>query len=286
MNSVREFAFKIAEVGPEVVRDIASNTRNHYDVRDQLERGKLRRICEPKPLLKKILGHLDKKVLVAYPLPACVQSRRGSSALTNATIHVGQPWVVRLDIENFFPTITLESVRQVLASRFGYGMELSELVAKLTTLSGVVPQGAPTSPSLGNLVLLDADRELEQSCRRCGVNYSRWVDDLTFSGRQALKQLAFGIEVIKKHGFKVKRGKIEVAGSQKEQMVTGFVVNHNRPRLPARVLADIVARLVIAEGALGSERERRIRSLLGYLAYAQQAEPKFVEGIRARVNQL
>jgi len=286
MNSVREFAFSVCEVSPEVLRDIASNTRRLYSVRKKHEKGKVRQISEPSPLLKKILARVNRKVLATYPLPRCVQSRRGASAFTNAEIHLGQPWLVRLDIENFFPSITIDRVRELLRRRFGFGVELSALVAELATLGGVVPQGAPTSPSLGNLVLMDADRELERSCERCGVKYSRWVDDLTFSGRSALKQLGFGIQVIKKHGFRIKRGKIEVAGSRKVQMVTGFLVDGNRPRLPKSMLADIVARLVVAEGTSGPDRDRRAKSLFGLLAYANQAEPEFVQEVRTRVESL
>lgn len=274
--SVRAFAYSVAGVEPSVLRSIAANTKAHYQIRDRFDRGKRRRVMEPSPVLKAILKRINTSVLSKIELPACVHSRRNGSPYSNASVHVGQPWVVALDVKNFFPSIDAQRVYRVWREQVGFGDELSELLARLTTCNGAVPIGAPTSSSIGNLVLVSADRTISAACERDRDNYSRWVDDLSLSGEHCVRMIAFVMQVVRNNGFRISRAKIVVRGPGRQHIVTGFVVNGPRPTSRQDFLNRVRAEIARVEQQAGEEQTRLLRSIAGSLAYLQQSNPGFV----------
>ena len=147
------------------------------------------------------------------------------SILTHASQHRRKRWVVSLDIRSFFPSVSRERVREVAEELPIPKQDIKHFV-NLTTRNDHLPQGAPTSPTLGNLVLRKLDKQLCNLVRGTGWFYTRYADDLTFSGFKKPKDiLQKASRLIRDDGFSISDEKSRIMGKEQRQMVTGIVVN-------------------------------------------------------------
>ena len=205
--------------------------------------GAPRRIDAPCPGLKAIQRRIARRILNRQPLPKTAHGfRRRRSILTNARIHVRQPMLVKLDISDFFPTITFPRVLGLFRS-IGFEQKVAVLLAKLCTLDGRVPQGAPTSPAISNIICARLDRRLFGLARKAGARYTRYADDMTFSGPAEIKSLIPMVRrIVAEEGFQLAEGKTHVVRACRQQRVTGLVVNErpNAPRKQRRLLRAIL----------------------------------------------
>lgn len=169
----------------------------------------------------------------------------GRSIVTGAEKHVGQHYVFNTDLRDFFPSVRRARVKaRLLLPPFGFTEEVAIAVAGLCTVRVeapgddgqparpiyVLPQGAPTSPLLTNAVCDRLDRRLTGLARRCGANYTRYADDITFSSPHNLyvEGSAFRAElarILAVEGFEMNEAKTRVQRSGQRQEVTGLVVN-------------------------------------------------------------
>ena len=141
--------------------------------------------------------------------------------------HVKKQRVLSIDLENYFSSIHSKKVRSLFLS-WGFTNEISTALALLCTYKGALPTGAPTSPVLANLCSLELDEKLQAKAQNHGLMYTRYADDLTFSGDQYITDeiiLAL-IETIKSENFSINVKKLRCAGNNKKQKITGVVVNH------------------------------------------------------------
>jgi RNA-directed DNA polymerase len=143
--------------------------------------GTPREIVEPGPALKIV----QRKILKLYlnkpkPHPAALGFRRKKSIADHAWAHVGAAIIITADIENFFPNTSRQRVKGWWRQQ-GYSTLEVRLLTSLTTYRGCLPQGAPTSPALSNLINNEMDAALERHTRQGGGKYTRYADDLVFS---------------------------------------------------------------------------------------------------------
>lgn len=210
--------------------------------------GGHRVIMAPKRRLKALQRRLLE--ILVNKLPASEHAhgfRAGRGTRSNAEPHVGQKMVIRVDLKNFFPTVTFGRVRGYLIA-LGYGFPVATSLACLMTEAERQPvelddgtlvhlpvtnrhcvQGAPTSPALCNALVMKLDRRIAGLARKFGVNYTRYADDLTFSGPLDHKQ-AFGLtqavrRIVEAEGFIVNADKTLLLSHARRQTVTGAVVN-------------------------------------------------------------
>ncbi|AOY77880.1 retron St85 family RNA-directed DNA polymerase [Clostridium formicaceticum] len=153
---------------------------------------------------------------------------KGLSIVDNARPHVNKECVITIDIENFFPTISFETIFR-LFYYYGYTKEMSYVLAKLCTYEGKLPQGAPTSPYLSNIVSLKLDKRFNSLVNKLSdlnASYSRYADDLTVSGdKKIVKYVPLFKEIIQDERFIVNEKKFRVQNKPDRQMVTGIIVN-------------------------------------------------------------
>lgn len=150
---------------------------------------------------------------------------KNKSIVDNAKKHVQKECVINLDIKDFFPTIQSKQIF-FLFRGFGYSEHLSRIFTGLCTYSRVLPQGAPTSPYLSNLICLKLDERFQELAENIGASYSRYADDITFSGNKSIrKYIALFKNIIKSEGFSVNEKKVRVQFQYHSQMVTGIIVN-------------------------------------------------------------
>jgi RNA-directed DNA polymerase len=152
----------------------------HYTIAKRS--GGLREISEPLPSLKEIqrwiLDNILYKCSVSNFAKGFVPER---SIRENARFHRNQPKVLSLDLEDFFPSIKGGRVYNFF-KRLGYQPKVAHLLTKLCTLNGSLPQGAPTSPALSNIISLRLDKRLSGFALKEKIRYTRYADDITFSG--------------------------------------------------------------------------------------------------------
>lgn len=185
-----------------------------------------RRIDNPSQRLKAVQTRIHERLLRLIPLPAFVLGGvSGKSVRHNAAPHVGQPWVVGIDIEEYFPSIKTKHVEQGLRSALGTGAKTTRLLASLTTYSGRLPQGAPTSTALANLVLAPLLEEFKKDPRHLEMPLTSWVDDITLSGRSAPQAIVELARILKRNGFQLAQKKTRVMAAGSRQDVTKVVVN-------------------------------------------------------------
>jgi hypothetical protein len=196
-------------------------------------RGGWREIAEPNPELKEkqraILRWLMARRIAPSPYAHAFVVRR--SIVTNARPHVGKQVIVRIDLQDFFPSIEEGHVRQALVNEAIAGSTARE-IAWLCTIDGRLPQGAPTSPVLSNLVFKPLDYRFAGLARKWDdefkmISYTRYSDDLTFSGNHPRLNLIIHPvrEILTETGFRINRQKTLVLRRSNRQSVTGVVVN-------------------------------------------------------------
>lgn len=143
--------------------------------------GDERRILAPSPALKELQERLLRRYLAHLPVhPAAMAFMPGASIVRNAQRHAGQAVIVTADLTDFFPSTSAERVRAFFV-REGWRGEALGALMRLCVYQNGLPQGAPTSPCLSNLVNAGLDGALDELARRAGARYTRYGDDLTFS---------------------------------------------------------------------------------------------------------
>lgn len=205
----------------------------YYDVFDN---GK-RIIHVPSPELKRVQRLIMRKYFKPYWIPISVKDA--------ASVHCGKKWLMKLDIKDFFNSITEEQIKEIISryvSLYESPIQIrrtdesdTEQIFSMCTIKGKLPTGAPTSPYIANLLLKDFDYEIEEVCKKFEVNYSRYMDDLFFStdGMQYMLSLT-ELEVLKQFkelGFSINVDKIKYISSNKRQQVLGLGVNNQKPVL-------------------------------------------------------
>jgi retron-type reverse transcriptase len=255
----------------------------------------------PKRRLKTVQREILDRILVHVPPHACaIGFRPGKSVIDFARLHAGRDVVVRVDLASFFQSVSARRVDAVFRA-IGYPEAVARMLTALTTHAVPhdasatlgfehrarlavphLPQGAPTSPALANLVAYGLDVRLEALARKMGATYARYADDLVFSGDATLSRaadaLVVGIMTIAiDEGFVVNERKTRIQKRSVRQRAGGLVVNE-RPRWPRRERERFEAILVNCV-RLGPETQNRTNvpdfraHLAGRLAWLAQVDP-------------
>lgn len=209
------------------IRSVAYSQEHYYrNFTIPKKNGSLRQISEPLPNLKIIQRWiLDNILYQIEPSPYAKGFVPRRSIKENARFHRKQEMVLCLDIENFFSSISSAKVRQFFLS-CGYSNNLTYYLTRLCTLNGGLPQGAPTSPTLSNLIFASLDNKISKYCLDNKIRYSRYADDLTFSGSFVAGTL---INNVKRHldelKLTIKAEKTRLMRRHERQEVTSVVVN-------------------------------------------------------------
>ena len=185
----REAASLARDLGVEVRTLYAlSNTLpvHYHTVEIPKADGGVRCLTVPDEALKRVQRAILNNLLVHMPVSPCAMAYRyGGGAIRNAARHVGRPQVLRLDIRHFFDSVRYSAVKDAVFPPQTFSEPLRVLLTMLCYYRDSLPQGAPTSPAIVNILLRDFDRRLNAWCRRRDVVYTRYCDDLTFSLRRA-----------------------------------------------------------------------------------------------------
>lgn len=222
-----EIAFYLG-VSPRLVSHMVTHPHKYYASFQILKRnGKPRTIAAPRVFLKTVQRYILDCVLSQLPLhQAATGFRRGSNCALGAGQHVGCRYLWKIDIEEFFPSITQSQVTRVFETS-GYPKAAAFFMSGLCCVGKRLPQGAPTSPALANLVFKSIDESLAVLAGRTKIKYTRYADDLSFSSNELIPRdfRESVISQINRAGFRLQSGKTRLMGPKTRREVTGLTVN-------------------------------------------------------------
>lgn len=204
-------------------------------------RGGLRTISTPSTALKIIQRKLNEILLQVYEPKLSVHSfLLNRSILSNAKVHVGRRNILNIDLEDFFPSVNFGRVRGLfMGVPYKLNPTVATVIAQICCFSNQLPQGAPTSPIVTNMICAKMDSQLIQLAKSNRCDYTRYADDITFSTNlreipsdlailNNLGQLEIGTElnnIIEQNGFKINTQKTRLAKKNLRQEVTGITIN-------------------------------------------------------------
>lgn len=199
-----------------------------------------RTIEAPSEELKRIQLWIKENILDKFtPSEYAKGFKQGVSIYDNALPHVGKELIINIDLKDFFPSIKYSEVYKIF-KYIGYTDSVSKLLAKLCTNSkNVLPQGSPASPALSNLVSLKLDKRLSCLAKKIGADYTRYADDITFSGSEDIKQHINLIrKIIFEEKYQVNEDKFRLQHYYQRQEVTGLIVN-TKVSVAERLITEI-----------------------------------------------
>ena len=287
MVSLRDLEFRLG-VSRRTLRQISSRAGAYYSPFTIQCGAKSRRIDNPTGRLRVLQNYVQERLLVPVQVPDCIHGGvRGRSPVTNVAPHIGHSVVVTVDIGDFFPSITHHRVFHAWRHTLGCTPTIARLLTQLTTFEGHLPQGAPTSTTLANVVLYAASEKVRKACATLNLIHTTFVDDLAFSGERARDIIDQAVLVLREAGFRVPHRKTRIMGKSSQKRVTGLVLGR-KPKVPRQTKSKVRAALhrLASERRGTIEYEGTLQSARGLMAHISHVEPKAGDRLRRQLSQV
>lgn len=228
-----------------LLQDIANKVDDSYtEFLIQSKNGKDRSVCEPKYELKKLQKLINSRILEHVEFPNYLQGgikdkNSPRDYVENARFHAHANQIICIDIKSFYPNIRYKYVVRIFQYFFKFSPEVSEILSKLVTYKGRVPQGGCTSSYIANLIFYDIEYKLVSELQRKNIHYSRLLDDITLSTQQSFskEQETLYIQNIarmfRKYDLKIHPDKTRIehrANPEVDFKVTGLWIGHKTPK--------------------------------------------------------
>lgn len=264
---------------PGFVWALANRTERYYRVFEIPKGRTTRQIEAPRVALKLIQKWLSHHFSEKWrPLDEVHGFVPGRSHLTAASVHLRAEWILSVDLENFFPSTPTDQIRgslRKLGYRDGEGLEL---LANLLSFRGRLSQGAPTSPVISNIALSDIDSALSDVARDFGIRFTRYADDITFSGMTGVdfpEDLLTKIrEQLVGTPWRISERKIHIAKHPARLKVHGLLVHGAELRLTKGYRNRLRAyRHLMQLGRIAADDIIRVSGHLNYASQVERTKP-------------
>jgi RNA-directed DNA polymerase len=283
--SVRDFARRVGSTAARLTQ-IAEEIESHYRPFSEMDakKQKVRHFRDPSPELKQIQKKINNLLAAAAFSDLAHGGVTGKSPRSNATPHLGQRWVVNVDVKGFFPNVRHYVVYGLFRRELGFGRDVARLLTRLTTLDAGLPQGAPTSNTIANLLLADVvDRPVALLAVKTNTEATRFVDDFTFSGEDprplinaAAKALSRRrLSIWRKNGKFQPTPKFKIKSNSQRQEVTGLVVNGKSGPSLSRKRRDAVRAAIFQLGSVSDNSlpGKALESIRGRITHVRTYNP-------------
>ena len=226
----REFSSLTNDLGvsAKALYALSNHLTSHYHrVSIPKKNGETRELNVPDDFLKSVQKKICDKLLCYMEVsPYATAYKYGASTVKNARVHLGKRDVLKLDIRHFFDRIIYPLVKERAFPSEIYSENIRVLLSIICTYKDGLPQGAPTSPFISNIIMKDFDNKVGKWCEKKGICYTRYCDDMTFSGElDKEKIIRFVSRELKRMGFYLNKKKTVFLSDGRQKSVTGIVVN-------------------------------------------------------------
>lgn len=268
------------------LKNIINNCqKSYYNFNIAKRNGGKRKISMPNEELKEIQTLIKEKILEKIKISDRANGFvEKKSIITNAKEHLKQEKILNIDLKDFFPSIHKNRVFYIFNRICGYEKEVAFCLTELVTYKNSLPQGAPTSPILSNIVAYMMDIRLEKLSEKFKIKYTRYADDITFSGEKEkinTKLLEYVKNIIEDCGFKINESKTRFASKGSRQEVTGLIVNNDYINVPKSYIKEIRKELYYINKygikghreKVGFENKYYKQHLLGKILYVKSINP-------------
>ena len=213
---------------------IASKTNSLYYFEEISKgNGKIRLLSKPSRPLKRIQKRIHKllqEIKISDSAHCGIKKR---SNLTNAEVHVNKKEILSFDFKDFYPNISHHRIYHLFRHELNCSPEVASLLTKLCTIRDQVPQGGCMSTDLANLVCRKLDARLKGLSKAFGIDYTRFNDDIYFSGDNIPENfIRKAKKIIMENGFNLNQEKESLRGKDQHQIVTKLTVNRKKPIVP------------------------------------------------------
>jgi RNA-directed DNA polymerase len=277
MKNFESFAKEIG-FNIQVLDNYVTYADNYYNTFYVLKKNKTkkRQIDCPSKELKSIQRWLLSNYFNKIPISDRANGFvKGRGIKRNAKFHLDNSFILSIDIKDFFPSISQKQIFEALEKNLGEN-ELNLKLAKLCTFKRHLPQGAPTSPALSNIVFKEIDDEITNYCKTKLVVYSRYADDLVFScnTKNTLVEIySFVNSLLRKSSFNINRTKTKYFSGKGRMVITGININEGRLSVKKEIKRNLRSNLynVIVKNNLLINKN----SVAGYLSFIRDIEPEY-----------
>jgi RNA-directed DNA polymerase len=265
----------------ETLRAVAKDLKPHYHSWSELNKktSKVRVFRAPNPDLMRIQKMINTNVLSEFVLDGSAHGGvKGRSARTNAAQHLGRSLVITMDVRSFFPNVRHGVVYRMFRDELGFGRDVAWLLTRLTTFDAQLPQGAPTSPTIANMILTTGvDSQVSERARAAQAVNTRFVDDFAFSGddpRPFINPAAKALSQLRLPIWR-KASKLKIMPRSGPQLVTGLTVNSGvGPSVPRDYRSAVRAAIhQLPKVPRGAERDKSAASIRGKIQYVATFNP-------------
>jgi retron-type reverse transcriptase len=266
----------ITHISKYTIYQLSYHSDKHYKTYSIPKKsGGERAICQPNRKLKGIQSWILVNILNKIQVStSCKGFRKGSSILENATPHIGANTVLNLDLKDFFPTVTDRQVFNIFRT-IGYNNLISTIFTNICTFKDKLPQGSPCSPYLANLSAWTLDLRIQGYVGKRGINYTRYADDLSFSGLNpstVVKIIPMIKTIIDDENFTVNHLKTRVASSARAKTVTGLVINEESVGVGKQKYKKLRAKIYHLTLSKEQTNEVLFKHVSGWLSYLNSVD--------------
>lgn len=244
-------------------------------------KGGVRQIDAPYPSMMRAQRWIYHEILSKIAIsPLATGFIPHHSIKDNASAHLCQRCLLMLDVKDFFPSIKWYKVYAVFKN-LGYPKNIAQYLASLCCLNGHAPQGAVTSPALSNIIARRLDARIAGLAKRYKVNYTRYADDITFSGERISRRFqSFVNKIVEEDGFKINQDKTRFIKGKHQKIVTGISISEDKLTVPKSKRREIRQHVYYINKYGLAEHQKKIgdndpiylERLIGYLHFWHSIE--------------
>ncbi|MCR9226639.1 MAG: retron St85 family RNA-directed DNA polymerase [Flavobacteriaceae bacterium] len=277
IQSIDDFS-KITHISKYTIYQLSRHSEKYYLTYEILKKsGGKRKISQPSKKLKGLQSWILVNILNKLEVSNSSKGfEKGSSIADNAKPHVNSNCILNVDLRNFFDTITTRQVYNVFKT-IGYNQLVSTILCNICTYKGSLPQGSPCSPRLSNLVAWKLDKRLQGYVGKRGITYTRYADDMTFSGLNPLnvvQSLPTIKKIVEEEGFELNSKKTRVSGASRSKIVTGLTISEGSYGIGKKKYKILRAKIQYLTRPSEQKNLKRLDNVSGWLSYLNSVDNK------------
>jgi RNA-directed DNA polymerase len=289
IQSIDDFS-EVTHISKYTIYQLSHHSDKYYKTFEIPKKsGGKRLICQPSKKLKGLQSWILVNILNNIQVsPSCKGFRKGSSTLDNALPHIGANTILNLDLKDFFPTVTTKQVYNVFKT-IGYNKLIATVFTNICTYKEMLPQGSPCSPMVANLTAWTLDLRIQGYVGKRGISYTRYADDLSFSGlnpSKVVKIIPMIKTIIDDENFVVNHKKTRIASSARAKIVTGLIVNEDSVGIGKQKFKDLRAKIHHLTLPAEQTNEKLLYHVGGWLSYLNSVDKERLKKAKKYINEL